>query len=112
MQGSNNPSSSRITVILTVILGSEMALYGPWIVSWREEHRIMREQSVFCSSSDHCEWAMVKKGLFLKSIYHLSEEVTLCLWRENPSFFRKWMNSFHNLHRRNSFSYLCCLAED
>jgi len=31
MQVSNNPSSSRITVI--VILGSEIALYGPWIVS-------------------------------------------------------------------------------
>jgi hypothetical protein len=39
-------------------------------------------------------------------------EVTVCPWRENPSFFRKWMNSFHSLHRRNSCSYLGCLAED
>jgi hypothetical protein len=35
-----------------------MVLYGPWIVSWQEEHRIVREQSVFCSSFDRCEWVM------------------------------------------------------
>lgn len=68
VQVSNNPISSRNTVILTLILGSEMALYGPWIVPWQEEHRIMTEQSVFCSSCDHCEWVMVKKSLFLKTM--------------------------------------------
>ena len=68
VQVSNNPSSSRITVILTLILANEMPLYGPWIVSWLEEHRIMIEQSVFCSSYYHCEWVLVKKSLFLKTM--------------------------------------------
>jgi hypothetical protein len=69
VQVSNNSNSSRITVILTLILGSEMALYGPWMVSWQEEHRIVREQSVFCSSFDHCEWAMLTPPPKKRSVF-------------------------------------------
>jgi hypothetical protein len=69
LQVSNYLSSSRITVILTLILGSEMALYGPGIVSWQEEHRIVREQSVFLFFFDYCEWVIVTPPPKKKSVF-------------------------------------------